>query len=222
MRADRCAGHDGRCWWPVEECFMIEDANPLRRPARGAAAHARPRHAGAPEAAPAPAAASPPSATTAAVPASSTAAALPGEPGVVVFDIDGTLADVSERLHHVQARPKNWDAFFAGMAQDKAIRAIVRLCNLLHDAGLRVVLCSGRPETYRETTLAWLHREGVRFHELRLRRSRDRRSDTVAKREMMADLPPAEVLFIVEDRSAVVEMWRTAGYVCLQCAPGEF
>jgi hypothetical protein len=39
---------------------------------------------------------------------------------------------------------------------------------------------------------------------------------------MLADLPPAQVLFIVEDRAAVVEMWRAAGYVCLQCAPGEF
>ena len=200
---------------------MTEGPNPLRRPARRTASHARRRQAGA-LSAEAPAAAPASATAAAAAPASRAAAALPGEPRVVVFDIDGTLADVSERLHHVQSRPKNWDAFFAGMAQDKAVRAIVRLCNLLHDAGLRVVLCSGRPETYRETTLAWLHREGVRFHELRLRRSRDRRSDTLAKREILADLPPAEVLFIVEDRSAVVEMWRTAGYVCLQCAPGEF
>lgn len=202
---------------------MTEDRHPLRRPARRAASHAGRRDTGAPAAARAPAAGSSASGTpVAAASASSPAVAPPGEPGVVVFDIDGTLADVSERLHHVQRHPKNWDAFFAGMAQDKAVRAIVRLCNLLHDAGLRVVLCSGRPETYRETTLAWLHGEGVRFHDLRLRRSRDRRSDTIAKREMLADLPPAEVLFIVEDRTAVVEMWRTAGYVCLQCAPGEF
>jgi phosphoglycolate phosphatase-like HAD superfamily hydrolase len=149
-------------------------------------------------------------------------AAADGEPQVAVFDIDGTLADVSERLHHVRSRPKDWDAFFAGMAQDKAIRAVVRLCNLLHDAGLRVVLCSGRPEAYRATTVAWLEREGVRYDELRLRRDGDRRADTLAKRQMLADLAPAQVLFIVEDRSSVVEMWREAGYVCLQCAPGEF
>ncbi len=44
----------------------------------------------------------------------------------VIFDIDGTLADVSERIHHVRKKPKNWDAFFKGMAQDKAIHSIVR------------------------------------------------------------------------------------------------
>jgi len=50
---------------------------------------------------------------------------------IVIFDIDGTLADVSERIHHLNRKPKNWDAFFQGMAQDKAIRSMVRLCNIL-------------------------------------------------------------------------------------------
>jgi FMN phosphatase YigB (HAD superfamily) len=141
---------------------------------------------------------------------------------IAVFDIDGTLADVSERLHHVRAKPKNWNAFFAAMAQDKAIASMVRLCNLLHEAGVRIVLCSGRPERYRTDTLSWLAREGVRYDELRLRRDGDRRSDTISKREMLAGIDPAHVLFIVEDRASVVEMWRAQGFVCLQCAPGEF
>ena len=54
----------------------------------------------------------------------------------VIFDIDGTLADVSERIHHLRKKPKNWDAFFEGMAQDKAIRSIVRLCNILYASGI--------------------------------------------------------------------------------------
>jgi len=141
---------------------------------------------------------------------------------VVVFDIDGTLADVSERIHHVRKKPKNWNAFFAAMAQDKAIRAMVRLCNVLHAAGMQVVLCSGRPERYRNETVTWLAREGVRYDELRLRRDGDRRSDTIAKQEMLAGIDRSKVLFIVEDRSSVVEMWRAQGFVCLQCAPGEF
>lgn len=141
---------------------------------------------------------------------------------VVVFDIDGTLADTSARVHHVRSKPKNWKAFFAAMSEDKAVHAIVRLCNLVHDAGVRVVLCSGRPEEYRERTVEWLAREGVRYDELRLRRHGDRRSDTIAKREMLAGIDPAKILFVVEDRASVVDMWRAMGLVCLQCAPGEF
>ena len=141
---------------------------------------------------------------------------------IAIFDIDGTLADVSERVHHVRQKPRNWNAFFAGMAQDKAVRSIVRLCNLLHDAGVRVILCSGRPEQFRNETVGWLAREGVQYDELRLRRRGDRRSDTLAKQQMLAGIDLASVLFIVEDRSSVVEMWRAQGLVCLQCAPGEF
>lgn len=141
---------------------------------------------------------------------------------IVVFDIDGTLADVSERIHHVRTKPKNWDAFFEGMAQDRAIHSMVRLCNILHASSIRIVLCSGRTEQYRRQTVEWLERESVRYHELRLRRDGDRRSDAIAKKEMLRDLDRSRVLFIVEDRSRVVEMWRAEGYVCLQCAPGEF
>jgi len=44
----------------------------------------------------------------------------------------------------------------------------------------------------------------------------------VAKQEMLAGIDRDRVLFIVEDRSSVVDMWRAQGLVCLQCAPGEF
>ena len=152
--------------------------------------------------------------------AAATPRATTGE--IVVFDIDGTLADVSARLHHIRTKPRNWKAFFAAMSEDKAVHAIMRLCNLVYDAGVQVVLCSGRPEEYRAKTTDWLAREGVRYDELRLRRNGDRRSDTVAKREMLDDLDRTRILFVVEDRASVVEMWRQLGLVCLQCAPGEF
>lgn len=51
---------------------------------------------------------------------------------IVIFDIDGTLADVSERVHHVRKKPKNWNVPFQGMAQDNAIHSVVRLCNILY------------------------------------------------------------------------------------------
>jgi hypothetical protein len=141
---------------------------------------------------------------------------------LVIFDIDGTLADVSERIHHVKKKPKNWDAFFQGMAQDKAIHSIVRLCNILYTSGIHIILCSGRNESHRAETVDWLARQGVNYHDLLLRKENDRRSDTVVKREMLAAIDKSKILFVVEDRSRVVEMWRSEGLVCLQCAPGEF
>ena len=141
---------------------------------------------------------------------------------IVIFDIDGTLADVSERVHHVRKKPKNWNAFFQGMAQDKAIHSVVRLCNILYASGIKILLCSGRSEEHRSETVQWLADKGVNYHELILRPDGDRRSDAVVKREMLAGLDRSKILFVVEDRSRVVEMWRSEGLVCLQCAPGEF
>jgi phosphoglycolate phosphatase-like HAD superfamily hydrolase len=141
---------------------------------------------------------------------------------MVIFDIDGTLADVSERIHHVWKKPKNWNAFFQGMAQDKAIHSMVRLCNILYASGIHIILCSGRSEEHRQQTIDWLAKQGVNYHDLLLRKDNDRRTDSVVKREMLANLDKTKILFVVEDRSRVVEMWRSEGLVCLQCAPGEF
>ena len=141
---------------------------------------------------------------------------------IVIFDIDGTLADVSERIHHVKKKPKNWNAFFQGMAQDRAIHSMVRLCNILYASGIQIILCSGRSEEHREQTVEWLAKQGVNYHDLLLRKNNDRRSDIDVKRELLANLDKSKILFVVEDRSRVVEMWRSEGLVCLQCAPGEF
>ena len=141
---------------------------------------------------------------------------------IVIFDIDGTLADVSERIHHVKKKPKNWNAFFQGMAQDKAIHSMVRLCNILYASGIQIILCSGRNEEHRQQTIEWLAEHNVNYHDLLLRKNNDRRSDTEIKRELLGTLDKSKILFVVEDRSRVVEMWRSEGLVCLQCAPGEF
>ncbi len=36
----------------------------------------------------------------------------PFQKNTVIFDIDGTLADCSHRLHHIQKDPADWDGFY--------------------------------------------------------------------------------------------------------------
>ena len=72
---------------------------------------------------------------------------------IVIFDIDGTLADISKRRHHIEKKPKDWDAFFKGIPQDKAIKSIVRLCNILYESGVKILLCTGRREQDRTETV---------------------------------------------------------------------
>ncbi len=47
---------------------------------------------------------------------------------IAVVDIDGVLADATHRQHHLEGRPKDWDAFFAAVGEDPPIpRGIARL-----------------------------------------------------------------------------------------------
>ena len=134
---------------------------------------------------------------------------------LVIFDIDGTLADISERIHYIKRKPKNWNAFNESMAKDKAIHSMIRLCNILYASGLQIILCSGRNERSRPETVEWLAKQGVNYHELLLRLDSDYCPDSVVKRELIQSMDKSKILFVVEDRSRVVEMWRSEGLVCL-------
>jgi len=151
----------------------------------------------------------------------------------VIFDMDGTLANVEHRRVHMQGNNKDWKAWNAGMADDTPNWPIVNLLN--QSGGLNTVfIFSGRMERdsegdWREVTMDWLEtqcdlHEGVHYQELWMRAEGDYRSDVAVKRQMLNELRSQgyEVEFVVDDRQSVVDMWRDEGITCLQCAPGDF
>lgn len=131
---------------------------------------------------------------------------------IAVVDIDGVLADAAHRQHHLDARPRDWDAFFAGVGGDAPIAEGVTLVREL--AGdHEVVLLSGRPESTREETLAWLKRNGVPFSRLLLRREHDHRPAPAMKASVLARLgPPGRIAVVVDDDDAVIERLAAMGY----------
>ncbi|MGE0723209.1 MAG: polynucleotide kinase [Alphaproteobacteria bacterium] len=146
----------------------------------------------------------------------------------VIFDIDGTLADVSHRVHHLRGPGrKDWPAFFAGMADDLPRTQIVTLARMLDAAGARLILCSGRYESHRRTTRDWLVRHAgdwLAGRPLYLRADGDQRADDVVKIELLQcmRLDGFDPVMAIDDRDRVVRAWRRAGLVCLQCAEGDF
>ena len=62
-----------------------------------------------------------------------------------IFDIDGTLADGTHRIHHLAETPKNWDAYFAKCDADTAHTHVVELCRRLYRYA-DIVYVSGRME----------------------------------------------------------------------------
>jgi len=146
----------------------------------------------------------------------------------IVFDLDGTLADITHRLHFVKNGKKDWDSFFRGIPQDQPIPTIIDLARTLIKTNEKSVLfATGRPERTRSDTEAWLIENGVnaKFEtSLFMRRDGDQRPDTVVKRELLTNIRKAgfEPVLIFDDRQSVVDMWRGEGIRVAQVGPGNF
>lgn len=139
-----------------------------------------------------------------------------------LFDIDGTLADLTHRLSHIQKEPKDWNAFFDACADDAPIGHIVELATML-SIHSRVVFVSGRSDRVRDVTMDWLRDRGL-FGPLYMRRDGDHRPDDIVKGELLEEIlgDGWKPVMAFDDRNQVVEMWRSRGVPCAQVAPGDF
>lgn len=138
-----------------------------------------------------------------------------------VVDLDGVLADVEHRLHHLQRTPKDWHAFFAGISADSAHPeglAVARQLAGEHE----LIYLSGRPERTRADTEEWLRRHDAPAGRVLLRSEGDRRPARITKisilRRLAADRP---VAVLVDDDPAVCRAARDAGFTVLEATWGR-
>jgi len=141
----------------------------------------------------------------------------------IICDIDGTLADMEHRRKFVDgSEPEHWRSFNESMIVDTVKEPIAILIATMKATGYYIILSSGRGEDYRLHTEEWLADNGIEYDELRMRKRRDNRKDDIVKAEMFTDEELERVLFVVDDRQQVVDMWREKGLTCLQCDRGNF
>lgn len=150
------------------------------------------------------------------------------KPSAIICDLDGTLCNVDERLHFVrkpEGVKKDWAGFFRGIEGDSVNEWCADILMKFKDAGTTIVYCSGRPDSYRRPTETWLLNNYLDLGgPLYMRPRSDNRDDSTVK-EIILDF---EILtrftpyFMIDDRQRVVDMWRSRGFTCLQCAAGQF
>ncbi len=145
------------------------------------------------------------------------------KPKAILVDIDGTLADCSHRVHHIQSTPKDWDAFYAGCGDDQPIQHVIDIVNKFAYDDVAILLVTGRPYQTRVRTEMWLS-DLLSWDSIFMRPDGDHRADDVLKREIYErDIAPYyDVLFCLEDRARCVRMYRSIGVPCLQVAEGDF
>lgn len=137
-------------------------------------------------------------------------------PGIAVFDIDGVLADVRHRLRFVERTPKDWESFFAAMDDDGPLAHGIDLARARAAAGERIVYLTGRNESYRAITLAWLRRHDLPEGLLVMRRVSDRRPARQFKPQALRDIArDGRIVTVIDDDDAVVAVLRRDGWPVL-------
>lgn len=130
-----------------------------------------------------------------------------------IFDLDGTLADVSHRRHFVASKPRNWAAWNAAQPRDPVHEPVAELARVLKAQGTAVVIVSGRGSEVRDSTVEWLNRHAIPFDALFMRTAKDYRADDIIKQELLEEVRAAgwDPVAVVDDRPRVVRMWRDNG-----------
>ena len=138
-----------------------------------------------------------------------------------IFDIDGTLADMDHRVHHVESYPKNWDAFNREMVNDSVYESVRAIFHSLNET-YTTILLTGRGEEYREETETWLEENNIKPDALLMRQAEDFRPDYEIKSEI-ADVisQDFDILGVFEDRPSVVKMWIERGIFVFNCSQGR-
>jgi|SRR5947209_3877160 len=136
---------------------------------------------------------------------------------LAVIDLDGVLADVRHRLHHISSgTKKNWAAFFAGVGDDDVLvegRAVVDRLAVDHE----IVYLTGRPERTRTATEAWLSEHGLPPGRLLMRADDDRRPARQLKPRLLKSLARGrQVNVVVDDDPAVRKALTEAGWPVLR------
>lgn len=143
---------------------------------------------------------------------------------VIIADLDGTISLVDHRRHFVEGEKKDWQAFYQACIEDGANQPVIELLDRMSRDGFIINIFSGREESVRKQTEFWLHNEFVPYDSLLMRPTGDYTPDDQLKRDWLylnADLKD-KVLFVLDDRQKVVDMWRQEGLTCFQVAKGDF
>jgi len=131
----------------------------------------------------------------------------------IIVDIDGTLAIMKNRTPFEYQK----------VHQDEVSLPIADIVEKYQDH-VDIIILSGREDNCRDVTEQWLKDKNIKYTALLMRKTGDFRKDSIVKEEIFREFvePVYNVLFVLDDRNSVVEMWRDIGLACLQVAYGDF
>jgi len=142
---------------------------------------------------------------------------------IIIFDLDGTLANIEHRRHLVSNGSNRWDEFYAECVNDDVNMPVVNLCKTLYDGEYKIFILSGRSNAVRKETELWLAKNYIKYHKLYMRPEKDYTPDQELKLRWLREVEKMGLIHSVfDDRDKVVKMWREQELTCFQVAEGNF
>jgi hypothetical protein len=138
-------------------------------------------------------------------------------PTAVIYDLDGTLADVIPFRHYVQRPPGEQDgeAFHtAGTTIARPIPQAVQHLEAMRAAGHVIIVVSGRATKWLEPSADWLRANGIHYDHLWVRPEGFTGNDIELKAEIHRRHIQGRfrVVHVLDDQPRIAALWETFGY----------
>ena len=140
---------------------------------------------------------------------------------MIIFDLDGTLADCEHRRHFVDGTRStpDWKSFYEACDEDEPIEAVSKIFDDLA-VDNEIEIWSGRCESVREKTLEWFcNYIPYSGQKIKMRPIGDNTPDDQLKERWLDEVVRENrtIEFVFDDRPKVVRMWRRRGIFVFDC-----
>lgn len=139
----------------------------------------------------------------------------PSLPKAIICDLDGTLCLMNGRSPFDASR----------CSEDLPNITVVNMVKNYHQLEYKIILASGREDTFKPQTIFWLEQHGITYDMLIMRTAGDFRKDAIIKKEFFIKYIEGNyyVELVLDDRNQVVDLWRNDLQLpCFQVFYGDF
>lgn len=139
------------------------------------------------------------------------------KPNAVIFDMDGTLANVSSIRHYLRKfdngkNYKDFEAFHNESVNVPSNPSVVNHAQCASLLGNKVIIVTARRHMWRHHTAWWLAMHGVPSDALFMRGNRDNRPDYLVKKDILNTIRKAyNVIHAVDDNPSIIRLWQEEG-----------
>ena len=131
----------------------------------------------------------------------------------VIFDMDGTLCDVSAIRHLVEGEDRDFDAFHGAAIDCPPHPHVVAAVTEAREATMAIVVVTARSSKWRDYTIMWLDKYEIAFDHLYMRIEADFRPDYVIKADILKAIKKDgfNPIHAWDDNPKVIALWRENG-----------